>query len=60
MSKEGFIIKCKRCGKEDEYKDKDFYSKQFQEGEESKIILGISWGYEEGSIECACGNTIEF
>lgn len=59
MNKEGFIIKCKRCGKEDEYLDKDFYRKQFDKGD-SKIILAVSWGYEEGEIRCKCGNVIEF
>lgn len=59
MDKEGFTIKCNKCGREDEYKCGSFYSKQFYE-EEGKIILGINWGYEEGSIECECGNKIEF
>ncbi|OZV10774.1 hypothetical protein CIW83_18315 [Tissierella sp. P1] len=55
----GFTIKCNKCGREDEYKDKSFYSKQFDE-EDGQIILGVSWGYEEGSIKCECGNIIEF
>ena len=55
----GFIIKCNRCGREDTYKSENWYAKQFYE-DEGEIVTSINYGYEEASIECKCGNKIEF
>lgn len=54
----GFTIICNKCKREVKYKDKKWYSDQFDKDYEIKF--GIAWPYEEGEIKCKCGNVIEF